>query len=361
MRMNKAHRCRFHALFSSLTSFLLILLLSGAASGVVSLPLNYEADLAWPLNPWYANADNPLVMVQPSNGILTLDKDWGGEPHVMYRVDDLDFTSSDGVTIEARLKLGDDNHSPIWLSVTDESLFLAYLFIYPDRIQRHQQNNQNPLQTWWADFTQWHKLTITFRSQHMLLFLDGNLIMDSDITGKYIGDYVRSVIFGIPGGVQLPDNGPSLVQLDYLRIRGGILLPATVDIKPGSCPNPLNVKDNGVLPVAILGSEYFDVFNIDPASIRLEGVAPIRSSYEDVATPVSDTEDVCECTTEGPDGYIDLVLKFNAQDIVAALDEVSDGDLLELSLTGALAEVFGGSPIEGSDCVVIIKKDVKEK
>ena len=128
---------------------------------------------------------------------------------------------------------------------------------------------------------------------------------------------------------------------------------ANVDIKPGSCPNPLNIKDKGVLSVAILGLDDFDVFTIDVASISLEGVNPIRSSYEDVATPAPDTGDVCGCTIEGPDGYIDLVLKFNAQDIVAALGEVNDGDELELTLTGVLADE---TPIEGKDCVLIISK-----
>ena len=191
----------------------------------------------------------------------------------------------------------------------------------------------------------------------MLLFLDGELIMDSYITGKYIGGYASCVIFGIPSGIQLyPNNGPSLVQLDYLRIRG--LLTVIVDIKPGSCPNPLNVKDKGVLPVAILGSEDFDVFNIDPASIRLEGVAPIRSNWEDVAAPAPDTGDVCECTTKGSDGYIDFTLKFDTQEIVEELGELNDGDVLPLILTGVDID---GTPIEGSDCVVIIQKGKKEK
>jgi len=136
-------------------------------------------------------------------------------------------------------------------------------------------------------------------------------------------------------------------------------LAVRVDIKPGSCPNPLNVKDKGVLPVAILGSEDFDVWTIDTASIRLEGVAPIRSSYEDVSTPVPDGADVCECTTAGPDGYLDLTLKFNVQDIVAALGEVNDGDVLELTLTGALADSLGGTAIAGTDCVVIIAQGGK--
>jgi len=36
------------------------------------------------------------------------------------------------------------------------------------------------------------------------------------------------------------------------------------DIKPGSCPNPINRNKKGVLPVAICGTEDFDVTTIDP-------------------------------------------------------------------------------------------------
>jgi len=130
-----------------------------------------------------------------------------------------------------------------------------------------------------------------------------------------------------------------------------------IDIKPEACPNKLNIKDKGVLPVAILGTENFDVFTIDPASIRLAGKAPVRSSYEDVATPVADEAEVCECTTAGPDGYLDLTLKFNVQEIVTALGEVNDGDELELTLTGVLND---GKPIEGKDCIIIISKGKQE-
>jgi hypothetical protein len=126
-----------------------------------------------------------------------------------------------------------------------------------------------------------------------------------------------------------------------------------VDIKPGSCPNPLNVKSSGVLPVAILGSEDLDVGDIDPASIFLGGARAIRSSHEDVAAPASEgtpDEGECDCTTEGPDGKTDLTLKFNTQDIVQLLGDVNHGDLRLLTLTGAL---YDGTPIEGSDCIVV--------
>jgi len=123
----------------------------------------------------------------------------------------------------------------------------------------------------------------------------------------------------------------------------------SVDIKPQSCPNPLNIKSKGVLPVAILGSEDFDVTTIDIASIRLADVAPIRSSCEDVATPVPDTND-CNCTEEGADGYLDLTLKFKTQEIVQALGEVVNGEVLFLTLT---VELSDGTSIEGADCIVI--------
>ena len=78
----------------------------------------------------------------------------------------------------------------------------------------------------------------------------------------------------------------------------------------------------------------------------------IRSSYEDVATPLIDANE-CECSTEGPDGFMDLTLKFETQAIVEALGEVSDGDELALYLTGLL---YDEAQIEGSDCIIIRKK-----
>ncbi|MHC4112541.1 MAG: GLUG motif-containing protein [Planctomycetota bacterium] len=126
-------------------------------------------------------------------------------------------------------------------------------------------------------------------------------------------------------------------------------IPVTIDIKPGSCPNPLNVKSRGVLPVAILGSSDLDINTIVATSVRLAGVAPIRDSCDDVAAPVSNGNG-CECSTEGPDGFLDLTLKFETQKIVDAIGEVEHGDELVLELTGVLSDE---TPIVGSDCVII--------
>jgi len=136
-----------------------------------------------------------------------------------------------------------------------------------------------------------------------------------------------------------------LLMLAGFAITSSAQVEVPVDIKPESCPNPLNVKSKGVLPVAILGTDIFDVTLIDPSSIMLEGVSPIRWDWEDVATPKEESE---ECNTLGSDGYLDLTLKFDVQEIIAALGDVSDGEVLTLTLTGTL--------LVGYDVIIIIKK-----
>ena len=129
-----------------------------------------------------------------------------------------------------------------------------------------------------------------------------------------------------------------------------------VDIKPESCPNPLNVKSKGVLPVAILGTEDFDVTTIDPTSVHLKGVPSLRSGLEDVEMPFDGK--CLECATVGPDEILDLTLKFDTEEIVKELGDPADGAKLCLELTGKL---FDGTPILGEDGVRIINKGNKGK
>ena len=129
-----------------------------------------------------------------------------------------------------------------------------------------------------------------------------------------------------------------------------------VDIKPQSCPNPINVGANGTLPVAILGTSVFDVTTVDPSSVKLQGVSPLRYALEDVATPFTGTlASATSCTTAGPDGFTDLVLFFDKQALSAALGPVTNGQVLVLTVTGNLLPSFGGTAISGQDVVVINK------
>lgn len=144
-------------------------------------------------------------------------------------------------------------------------------------------------------------------------------------------------------------------------------IPVYVDIKPGSCPNPLNLKSKGVLPVAVLGTADFDVTTIDPETVRLalavgEGepyVSPLRWSIEDVATPFEG--ELCECHDLNGDGYLDLSLKFDTQELVITLDlEAYAGETIPLILIGNLfGENGDGLPIIGSDCIRILQTGKK--
>ena len=129
-----------------------------------------------------------------------------------------------------------------------------------------------------------------------------------------------------------------------------------LDIKPGSCPNPLNVKSKGKLPVAILGTEDLDVTEIDASTLLLNGVAPIRYNIEDVATPFNgvSSDDCFDCTENGPDGFEDFVLHFKTQHIIAAIDPVFDGDCVVIYLTG---ELLDGTPFEATDQVLVRSKN----
>jgi hypothetical protein len=187
-------------------------------------------------------------------------------------------------------------------------------------------------------------------------------------------DYAEKLVDGVDGVGEQQSNGQWLSGgWDYttigelntawaILILSPIVLPGlettvAVDIKPQSCPNPLNPKSKGVIPVAILGAEDFDVTQVEPASVLLEGVAPLRWNLEDVATPFEgEKTGAYDCTTEGRDGFMDLTLKFATQAVVAALGEVNDGDVLVLTLTGNLKEEFGGTAIRGEDVIIIRKK-----
>jgi parallel beta-helix repeat protein len=142
------------------------------------------------------------------------------------------------------------------------------------------------------------------------------------------------------------------------------MLVASLDIKPGACPNPFNMrpfqeapknsknKKGGVLPVALLGSAEFDAGSVDVSTLRLEGAAPLHHGVEDVSSPAEMTGE-CECAYGEPDGYPDLTLKFSKQEIAETVEGATNGDLVPLALTGTL---YDGTPFEAVDCVLILNE-----
>jgi hypothetical protein len=176
----------------------------------------------------------------------------------------------------------------------------------------------------------------------------------SGLAGEVIGFRAHYVT---PGGSHT--FGTSSSEGADMTIQGSYVIELPVDIKPGSCPNPLNVNAKGVLPVAILGSATVSADDIDPASVKLEGVTALRTDFEDVGEPfypLTGKADVLDCNELPPDGWADLTVKFNLQDVVTALDAIeplSDGQVRVLMVTGKLLD---GTDFVGEDVVQILKK-----
>lgn len=134
------------------------------------------------------------------------------------------------------------------------------------------------------------------------------------------------------------------------------------------------MKSKGVLPIAILGTATFDVYDIDPAEVTLMGVPPITWHYEDVSTWLDRSLYSCECTDAGPEGYLDLVFHFDTQEVVTMLEQLAafynvtiedgaegslmlfSGDVPDPTAFVLGDNVWNGDEVWGYDCVVIRKK-----
>jgi hypothetical protein len=132
------------------------------------------------------------------------------------------------------------------------------------------------------------------------------------------------------------------------------LVSVAFDVHPGSCPNPIQLRRNGVIPTAILGTADFDVNDIDISTVTLEGVSPVGHAYSDVATPYEPIVDKPleseACNTLESDGFMDLTIRFNAQDVIQALGDVSRDDVIKVKVKGQLMD---GTDFEGEDIIII--------
>ena len=122
--------------------------------------------------------------------------------------------------------------------------------------------------------------------------------------------------------------------LSDIRVQPAVI-EVGIDIKPGSYPNTIKAKRvTGVVPVAVLGSEDFDVMTIDVTTLRFgpdlalpaHDLTAIGGHYEDVDL----------------DGFLDLVSHYVAGDIGLVIGDT------EACLIGT---TLGGIPIEGCDSV----------
>jgi len=91
-----------------------------------------------------------------------------------------------------------------------------------------------------------------------------------------------------------------------------------LDIKPGSYPNSINTKSKGVIPVALLGSDTFDVTTVDVTTLRF-GPSDALPAHDltDPAVYAEHLQDV------NYDGYIDLVSHYRTRQTGIAFGQTS--------------------------------------
>jgi hypothetical protein len=131
---------------------------------------------------------------------------------------------------------------------------------------------------------------------------------------------------------------PPLISGVAALVSGPPVLEIALDIKPGSDPNSVNPFAQGVIPVAILGSDSFDVEDVDGTTLAFgpNGAAPAHD-LGDPTTFAGHLEDT------NLDGFMDLESHYPTTETGIAFGDAT------ACVTGETLEAL---PFEGCDSIV---------
>ncbi len=117
--------------------------------------------------------------------------------------------------------------------------------------------------------------------------------------------------------------------------------PVTIDIKPGSTPNKINLSSNGLVPVAVLTTQEFDASHFVPEMAHLSdsnaamtgmcaGASALRWKLED----------------ENKDGKLDLVFFFNKSDLDFTLNTTNATFMAHGAYDSAILHIIGSDSVQ---------------
>lgn len=155
----------------------------------------------------------------------------------------------------------------------------------------------------------------------VLLGANPNLFVASGASETFalpVGDFL---IFASPGGglgsVFVTRDGCDSIDFFFgsgqtISVTCGVIS-VTIDIKPGSDPNSVNIcAGGGIVTVAVLSTDTFDATTIDPDSARL--------AETDVRTVGKSNKQLAHEEDVDGDGLLDLVMQFPTVDLALILD-----------------------------------------
>ena len=193
----------------------------------------------------------------------------------------------------------------------------------------------------------WYHVVGVLSSDQIAIYVNGiredekarPLFTDTHTTDLLIGANITqgAHVDGLVDEVEIYNRALSAAEIQAIFNAGSAgkckdsgITEVTIDIKPGSSPNSINPKSNGVIPVAILTTDTFDATTVDPLSVQF---GPNEATEAHGKGHIEDANG---------DGEPDLVLHFRTQETGITCGEIS------ASLTG---QTVDGEPIEGSDAI----------
>lgn len=161
------------------------------------------------------------------------------------------------------------------------------------------------------------------------LAFDGNLLYAATASGLLFtldpdsGEVVSSV--SVPRGA-LVGLGAAIAVFPTIAVE--------IDVRPGTHLNPINPMSRGVIPVVVLGSDIFDIADVDAATLAFgPAAAPLAHGS---GPHIKDANH---------DGIKDMLVHF-----LTAEAGIAFGDT-ETCVTG---ELLDGTPFEGCDTIRVV-------
>jgi len=152
--------------------------------------------------------------------------------------------------------------------------------------------------------------------------------------GAFVGSLLAARIGSAPTGDDVSGVRPLFRHRQTTR-------EVDIDIKPWSNPNPINLKSEGVIAVAVLTTSTFDATQVDPDTVTFAGATPIRWVLEDVGV----SPEVPDGEPLPPDGDLDMLFFFDKQDL----------NVVQGQTTAMLkGRTLDGQPFWGEDTIKVL-------